>query len=212
MKLLMMGPQGCGKGTIGEMLSRRYGLPIISSGQLLRDLPKDHPRYKEITNYLNSGNLAPEDFVANLLKTRVMAGDCENGYIIDGWARNMLNLSLFDPGFDKVITLVISPQTSIARLSNRRTCSKCGKVYNLVTLPPKVEGICDVCGGSLTQRDDDQEEAIKKRLDIYYHETKEVLEYFRNKGLLMEVDAEPLPDVIFEEVCRRLNSENIVEK
>jgi adenylate kinase len=117
----------------------------------------------------------------------------------------MIDLTYFDPGFDKVILLKISTETSIYRLSGRRTCRSCRRVFNINTAPPKVKDICDVCGGELYQREDDTEEAIRRRLEIYYSDTQEVVEFFRNKGILLEIDAEPAPDAVFESVLAALN-------
>lgn len=204
MKLLLMGPQGCGKGTIGEMLSDKLDIPLISVGEMLRNVPPSHPRYKELTSFLNRGLLSPQDLVAELLKERVLQPDCANGFIFDGWGRKKIDLEYFDPGFDKVILLEISPETSILRLSNRRTCRKCGKVFNLITVPPKKEGVCDECGGELYQRDDDTKEAINTRLSIFYHDTQEVLQIFKKRGILIEIDGEPAPEVVFQSVMSAL--------
>ncbi|HLB51701.1 hypothetical protein A3F07_00715 [candidate division WWE3 bacterium RIFCSPHIGHO2_12_FULL_38_15] len=205
MKFLIVGPQGSGKGTIGEMLSKRLGIPLISVGDILRDLPKDHPKYQEVQDTINGGNLAPVEIVGELLKERVSKSDCTNGFIFDGWARRLKDIEYFDPGFDKVILLNISPGTSVKRLSSRRTCENCGSIFNIETVKPKVENVCDVCGGMLLQRDDDKPEAIIKRLDIFNEETMPVIDYFRKKGVLLEINAETLPEEIFENVLRALN-------
>ena len=206
MKVLLLGPQGCGKGTVGKMLSDKYRIPLISSGQALREVPPHHPRYTELHEYMDNGLLAPQDFVASMLRERTSKPDCSNGYIMEGWGRAMIDLKYFDPGYDKVVVLDIKPETTISRLSNRRTCRKCGKVFNIVTVPPKVEGKCDECGGDLYQREDDTESAIKKRLEIYSTETREVVNHFRDKGILLNVDAEPAPEEVFASVVSALNS------
>ena len=205
MKLLMIGPQGSGKGTIGEMLSEYLRVPLISVGETLRDLPKTHPKYQEVQDTINKGNLAPVEVVGELLKERVSQPDCAKGFIFDGWARRLKDLKYFDPKFDKVIFLQISPETTVKRLSTRRTCEKCNRVFNIETVPPKVEGTCDVCGGRLLQRDDDTPEAILKRLDIFNTETLPVVNYFREKGVLLEINAETPPKNVFEDVLKALN-------
>jgi adenylate kinase len=117
----------------------------------------------------------------------------------------MEDMQAFDPGFDKAILLTISTETTLIRLSGRRTCSQCGEVFNVVTMPPKKAGICDNCGGAVVQREDDKEEAILTRLSIYRTETQEVLDYLREKNILVEIDGEPSPEIVFENVKKSLN-------
>src|SRR3989344_3223611 len=205
MKLLMVGPQGSGKGTIGEMLSELLGVPLISVGETLRDLPTDHPKYNEVHDTISMGNLAPVEIVNGLLKERVSKTDCVNGFIFDGWARRLKDLEYFDPNFDKVVFLNISPETSVKRLSSRRTCENCGRIYNIETVRPRTEGICNVCGGRLLRRKDDEPEAIIKRLEIFNEETTPVIDFFRKKGVLLEINAETAPKEVFENVLRALN-------
>ncbi len=195
MKLLLMGPQGCGKGTIGEKLSEKLGIPLISVGQVLRDIPADHYLYEEMHSAMVKGVLAPNDKVAELLKERVLEEDCKNGYILDGWARQMSDLDEFDPGFGGVLNIKISRETSVKRISGRRTCSSDGKIYNIYTLPKEMLAECK---GELVQRADDTEEAVKTRLEIYYSETQEVLDYFATKGILREIDGEGTPQEVFD--------------
>ncbi len=210
MKILLMGPQGSGKGTIGEMLSNHLHLPLIAVGDVLRSIPQDHPWYEEFHTVMNKGELAPQGKVAQLLKERTSQPDCKNGFIQDGWGRKMIDLEYFDPGYDLVLFLKISPETTVYRLSNRRTCRNCNKVYNIITAPPKVENVCDVCGGELYQRKDDTEEAIRRRLAIFNSDTQEVLDHFRKQGKLIEIDGEPMPDEVFESVKKAV--ENISDQ
>ncbi len=200
MKILLMGPKGCGKGTIGNMLAEYLGIPVISTGQMLRDLPETHPWYKLFHEQMARGVLADQEKLAKLLRAKIAENAYSKGYILDGWFRTMENVKLFEPPIDVAVLLQISPETSVKRLSSRRTCSNCGAVYNIYSVPPKVEGICDKCGGKLIQREDDTEEAILKRLKIYNEDTREVLEYLRRKCLLKEVSAEGLPAEVFTTV------------
>ncbi len=193
MKILMMGPQGCGKGTIGKLLSEGLGTPLISTGEVLRELPHDSSLYKEMDSYMSRGLLAPNDLLAKILKEKVAGME---SYILDGWGRQKSDLAFFDPGFDQVIYLTISKETSLKRLSTRRTCNNCGEIYNIVTKKPKIEGICDLCGGALVQRNDDKEEAIAERLEIFNKETLPVIDYFRQKGLLVELNGEGSPQEV----------------
>lgn len=204
MKILLIGPQGCGKGTIGDMLGEKLGYPVISAGQLLREMPESHPRFIEAKNLILAGKLAPFELLADLIIARTSLDDCKSGYILDGWARSMDNLKFFNPGFQKVIYLTISKETTVERLTNRRTCKHCGAIFNIKTVPPKNPGICDICGGELIQRDDDKEEAILQRLEIFNTETLPVINYFKAQGILIEINAEPAPDIVFNSVLKAL--------
>lgn len=206
MKILLMGPQGCGKGTIGGLLSKKLGIPLLSVGQLLRDIPKSHPQYQEVQDLLARGQLIPVEVTVDLMKNRTQHDDCRAGYLMDGWGRRMADIEFFNPGYDHVIYFKINPETILNRLSTRRTCSQCGAIYNIVTIKPKVEGICDKCGGTLIQRSDDTAESIQKRLDIFNKETQPVIEHFRSLGLLREIDGEGLPQVVLERALSALKA------
>lgn len=197
MKILLIGPQGCGKGTVGNMLSDYFGIPLISAGHILREVGEAHPRKREIQDYMARGELVPQDLVADLLREETSKDSCKKGFIFDGWGRTMKDLHFYDPDFDKVILINISPETSVKRISSRRTCDYCGAVFNIVSVPPKIQGICDECGGRLIQREDDTEEAVRRRLEIFNTETSEVIEHFRNEGKLVEIDGEGSPEEVF---------------
>lgn len=201
MKILLMGPQGSGKGTVGELLSQKMGIPLISVGNTLRSLPESDSNYQLVNDYMKRGELAPQYIVARLLMERVQKDDCKNGYIFDGWGRNKVDFEHFDPGFDKVIVLIISRETSVKRISGRRICDVDGKVYNVYTLPGEE---LKKCTGNLIQREDDKEEAVNRRLDIYYTETQEVINDLKKRGIVLEIDAEPLPDEIFANIVSAL--------
>lgn len=197
MKILLIGPQGCGKGTVGSMLSDYLSIPLISAGHILREVSEKHPRKKEIQDYMARGELVPQDLVADLLREETSKDSSKNGFIFDGWGRTLMDLNFYDPDFDKVILINISPETSVKRISSRRTCDYCGAVFNIVSVPPKIQGICDECGGRLIQREDDTEEAVRRRLEIFNTETSEVIEHFRNEGKLIEIDGEGSPEEVF---------------
>lgn len=200
MKILLIGPQGCGKGTQGDMLGNYLDIPVLASGQILRNVPEISPYYALINDYMDKGLLVPQDLVASLLREEIAKPVYAKGFILDGWGRAKADLVNFDPGFDSVININISDATSIERLSSRLTCSECGSVYNTTYMLPKVSGICDDCGGRLVQRDDDTEAAIKKRLEIYHTQTQEVLDYFRQKGNLIAIDGEGTPEEVFTKI------------
>jgi adenylate kinase len=200
MKILLIGPLGSGKGTQGEMLSKHLNIPSISIGAALRALPTTSPYYEQVQSDLKAGKLASVDIAGEILKEETAKPEYKNGFIFDGWGRRLADLQKFDPGFDKVFYINISMQESIRRLSARWTCENCGKIYNTITMPPKVAGVCDVCRGKLVQREDDKEEAIKKRLEIFNTETKEVIDYFKKQGSLIEINGEQSPESVSKDI------------
>jgi adenylate kinase len=203
MKILLLGPQASGKGTVGEIISRELNIPIIGVGQLLRELSPEHPRHGEIHKIMLEGKLAPQDFLAGLLVDRTQCDDCINGYIVEGWGRNLIDLTYFDPNFDKAIVLEIARETSIKRITGRRVCTSNGKTYNVYTLPAEM---LKECTGELLQRPDDTEEAVNARLDIYYNETTQVIEKYEAEGKIIKIDGEGLPDEVAEKVLTAIKT------
>jgi adenylate kinase len=201
MKILLIGPQGCGKGTIGQMLSEKMGIPLLSTGEMLRSVDKLSKYYQEVQENLKGGILVEEYIMADLLNKELAKEKYLNGCIFDGWARSMNDLQSYDPGFDYVIVFEMSRETSIKRISGRRTCESDGKTYNIYTLPKEDLARCK---GKLVQRDDDTEEAVEKRLEIYYTETQKVVDYFDKLGKTIHINAEPLPEVVFAELMSKL--------
>lgn len=201
MKILLMGPQGCGKGTIGKMLSEKIGMPLLSVGDLLRSLTPESPYYQIVKEQMEKGVLVDNHLVGAILKQATDSSEYVKGYIFDGWARQMSDLDVFDPGFDFVVVFEMSRETSIKRISGRRICLADGKSYNIYTLPKEELAKCP---GELVQREDDTEEAVKKRLDIYYTETMKVVNYFDEQGKTIHIDAEPLPEAVFADLMSKL--------
>lgn len=203
MKILLVGPQGCGKGTIGQMLSEKIGVPLLSVGEMLRLVDESSKYYQQVQEELKKGVLVSEEIVASLLKEELAKEKYRKGYIMDGWGRSMENLRSFDPGFDFVVVFEMSRETSIKRISGRRICEADGKTYNIYTLPQEELAKCP---GKLIQRVDDTEEAVKKRLEIYYTETVKVVDYFDRQGKTIHINAEPMPTVIFADLMSKLNA------
>lgn len=195
MRILLIGPPASGKGTQGKLLAEFLNIPLISTGDILRSLSDESAFSDVITKAMESGNLAPNELVALGLKESVE--DLED-YILDGWVRQLDDLNHFDPDFDIVIFYNISDETAIKRVTSRRVCEEHGHTYNLLFDPPKVEGVCDNDGSKLIQREDDTEKVVKARLGVYRNQTLPVIDHFKKLGILIEVDAEPLPDEIFE--------------
>jgi adenylate kinase len=204
MKILLIGPVASGKGTIGAKISKELHIPLISVGELLRNLPENHPQKKKINEIMESGELVPQEIVASLLKEEVAKESAKDGFIFDGWGRRKEDLDYFDPGFDKIIYLKVSPETSFKRITARRTCENCEAVYNLISVPPKEPGICDICGGNLVKREDESDETTKRRLEIFEEETRDTIEMFKKQGKLIEIDGEGTPDEEYELVKKAL--------
>jgi len=203
MKILLTGPQGSGKGTVGASLSSHFNIPLISVGELLRDLPETASHYAEVNSSMKEGALPPVKIVVQIVQERLKAVDCSDGYILDGWCRRMDDLKAFTPPVDVVLVLDISRETSIKRITGRRICTSDGKTYNIYTLPKEK---LEECRGELTQREDDTQEAVEIRLNIYYTQTKEVIDYFEKQGLLKIVDAEGMPEEVFQNALNALKS------
>jgi adenylate kinase len=200
-KILLIGPQGCGKGTIGQMLSEKIGIPLVSVGGLLRSLASDSPHFKTVHEQMEKGVLVDNHVVGGVLKHELNDPKYAQGYIFDGWARQLSDLDVFDPGFDYIIVFELSRETSIKRISGRRICTLDNKNYNIFTLPKED---LERCKGHLVQREDDTEEAVKKRLEIYHTATLEVVDYFDRQGKTIHINAEPLPEVIFADLMSKL--------
>lgn len=204
MKILLIGPVASGKGTIGEKIGRDLHIPLISVGSVLRSVSDSHPQKEKIDEIMESGELVPQDIVAELLKEEVSKESAKNGFIFDGWGRRKEDLEYFDPGFDHVIYLKVSPETSFKRITARRTCENCEAVYNLISVPPKEPGICDICGGNLIKREDESDETTKRRLEIFEEETRDTIEMFRKQGRLIEIDGEGTPEEEYSLVKKAL--------
>ncbi len=195
-RLVFLGPPGAGKGTIANRIAAKFNLPHISTGDLLRkEVAAETEVGKKAKGEMLRGELVNDELVTAVLRKRLSQGDAAKGFILDGYPRTMKQVELLENALkeigeklDVVLHIDASQKTIIKRLSNRRQCKRCGKLYNLVSLPPKNKGRCDVCQGELFQRKDDEQEAIKKRLQAYGQRTKPIISYYKEKGLLREVD------------------------
>lgn len=213
MNLILFGAPGVGKGTVSEMLEKKYSLPHISTGDLFRDeVKKGTSLGRQVQELISEGKLVPDDLVISLIKQRLSEKDCSKGFLLDGFPRTLpqadsLEVFLSSQGkkIDFAVNIWIPREEIVRRLSSRRTCKACGSVYNLQfkDLTPKKEGVCDKCGGELYQREDDKEETILQRLDVYEKQTVPLVEYYRKKGFLVEVTGES-SEVIFKKLCKIL--------
>ncbi len=207
MKLILLGAPGAGKGSHAKLISKKYNIPQISMGDIIRENIKQGSELGlKFKSYADKGNLVPDELVIELLKDRLKKDDCENGYILDGFPRTLAQAEALEniAEIDKVLLLDCTEETVVQRLSGRRTCKRCGKIFHMTNMPPKVEGICDACKGELFQRDDDNEETIKNRLNVFREQTSPLIEFYKNKNILKTVDANPQLEEAYPNVEKAL--------
>jgi adenylate kinase len=195
MKLILLGAPGAGKGTQAEILCKELNIPTISTGNILRAAIKNGtPTGLKAKAFMDDGKLVPDEVIIGIINDRLAEEDCATGYILDGVPRTIAQAEALEKAgilFDHVISIEIADETIVNRMSNRRVCEDCGASYHLVAVPPKVEGVCDKCGGKLVQRKDDAPETVKARLDIYHKETEPLKGFYAERGLLRSVDDRP---------------------
>ena len=191
MKLILLGAPGAGKGTQAEVLCRKLGIPSISTGNILRAAIKDGtPTGLKAKSYIDAGALVPDEVIIGIVDERLAQADCQNGYILDGVPRTIAQAEALEKAgisFDAVVSIEISEEEILRRMSGRRVCGACGASYNVDFVPPRVEGICDSCGGKLIQRKDDTPETVRERLKVYHTETEPLVDFYANRGLLRPV-------------------------
>ena len=192
MKLILLGAPGAGKGTQADILCKELDIPTISTGNILRAAIKNGtPTGMKAKAYMDEGKLVPDDVIIGIITERVAEEDCKNGYILDGVPRTIAQAESLEKAgivFDDVISIEISDEVIMERMSGRRVCEHCGASYHLVAVPPKQEGICDKCGGKLIQRKDDAPETVKARLEVYHKETEPLKDFYAKRGLLKSVE------------------------
>jgi len=195
LRIVILGPPGSGKGTQAKIISEMYGIPHINTGDLLREEVAKGTEVGRIAKpYMDQGKLVPDDVITRMLEERLSQEDCKGGFILDGYPRNLHQVDLLDEilkrlgvDLDCVLNILIDDEVVVRRLTTRRICSVCGAIYNLINKPPKKEGVCDICGGRLIQRDDDREEVIRRRLEVYKEQSEPVLERYRKRGLVRDI-------------------------
>ena len=191
MKIILLGAPGAGKGTQAEIISKKLGIPTISTGNILRAAVKaGTPIGLEAKSYMDAGKLVPDEVIIGIIQERLAESDCANGFILDGVPRTIAQAEALDAHgihFDAVLSLEIDDSVIEARMTGRRTCHTCGATYHVVAAPPKQEGVCDKCGGALEQRKDDLPETVKHRLEVYHNETEPLKDYYQAHGVLLSV-------------------------
>ena len=214
MNLILLGPPGAGKGTQAQRMVERYRIPQISTGDILRTAVKEStPLGMKAKGLMDQGKLVPDEIVTGIIEERVKARDCDSGFILDGFPRTIPQAEALQPiltkvgkKIDHVINIEVDPEELVRRLTGRRTCKNCGAMFHLLFQPPKKEGICDRCRGTLYQRADDQEETIRTRLKEYEKQTSPLIQYYQGKKILRSIQGVGGPDQIFDQIIRLLDA------
>lgn len=195
MKLILLGAPGAGKGTQADILCKELNIPTISTGNILRAAIKNGtPVGMQAEAYMKAGKLVPDEIIIDIIHDRVAEADCAEGYILDGVPRTIAQAEALEAAgirFDCVLDIEVSDEEIVSRMSGRRACTDCGATYHVKAAPPKVEGVCDACGGKLVQRDDDKPETVQDRLRVYHAQTEPLKDFYAQRGVLKAVDNQP---------------------
>lgn len=209
MRLVFVGPPGVGKGTYAAAVSQRCGIPHISTGDMIREeIKRGTELGKRLREYVERGALVPDELVTEMVRQRLQQDDCKRGFILDGYPRTLKQAEELDKitTIDLVLNFVAPDEVIIDRISGRRICRRCGAIYHVKYMPPKLPGICDKCGGELYQREDDKAEVVKKRLEVFREQFTPILDYYRRRGLLVDVDASEQAEKVVPRVFAVLES------
>lgn len=212
MRIVLLGSPGSGKGTQACKIITKYNIPHISTGEIFRDnIRRQTAIGEEAKRYIDKGLLVPDEITLHIVEDRFDQPDCAAGFLLDGFPRTLVQaealereLANSDKKLDAAVNLEVNDDTIIKRMTGRRVCSKCGATYNLMYNKPAVEGICDKCGGNLYIRDDDKIETVTNRLRVYKNETQPLIDFYKNRGILVTVDGELDAEVVFQNICKAL--------
>jgi adenylate kinase len=213
MVIILLGAPGSGKGTQSKILVEKLNIPQLSTGDMLREAVKAGTKLGlEAKSYMDQGALVPDSVVLGLINERIQKSDCKNGFILDGFPRTIAQadglsnlLKAVGKKINYVIALDVNEDALVERLTGRRICKNCGESYHIKFKQPKVEGVCDLCGGELFQRDDDKEEVIRKRMSVYRNQTEPLMQYYKNQGCFFLIDGMKAPDEVTKEILAILN-------
>ncbi|MBR6585587.1 MAG: adenylate kinase [Firmicutes bacterium] len=212
MRTVLLGPPGAGKGTQAVRIVEKYNVPHISTGDIFRENIKNGTELgKKAQEYMNKGELVPDDLVIEIATTRLLADDCKNGFLLDGFPRTVYQAEKLDAfleehgmKLDKVIDIEVEKEELITRLTGRRVCKACGASYHVVNIPPKTEGICDNCGGELFQRADDTIETVENRIEVYIEQTMPLVDYYKKADNIVEIDGALPLDTVFDAIVEAI--------
>lgn len=209
MNLILLGPPGAGKGTQAKMVAAKFKLPHISTGDMFRETAQSGSELgKKLQSYMSAGKLVPDDVVIEVVKTRLSQPDTKNGFLLDGFPRTVPQAQALDriladkqEKIDDVVSLSVNEDEIVKRLSSRRVCAGCGASYNTLTQPPKIENVCDLCGGQVVQRADDTAATVRNRLHVYNEQTSPLIAYYAKQGVLREVNGSRPVEEVFKNIC-----------
>ena len=215
LRAVLLGPPGAGKGTQAVRLVEKYEIPHISAGDIFRKNIKEGTELgKKAQEYMNAGALVPDELVVDLVKDRLQQDDCKNGFLLDGFPRTIFQAEKLDEflsesnlKMDIVINLKVEKEALIKRLTGRRVCKDCGASYHIVNIPPKKEGVCDICGGELIQRKDDNIETVENRINVYEEQTAPLIGYYKEAGSLVDFDGEASLDEVFDAIVQAIGEQ-----
>lgn len=212
LRTILLGPPGAGKGTQAAKIVEKYGVPHISTGDIFREnIKKGTELGKKAQEYMNRGELVPDDLVIEIATTRLLEDDCRNGFLLDGFPRTVYQAEKLDEflaargsKIDKVLDIAVEKEELITRLTGRRVCKACGASFHVVNIPPKQEGVCDYCGGELIQRADDNLETVTNRIDVYEAQTMPLIDYYEKAGNLVHIDGSTGLENVFADIVSAL--------
>ena len=218
MRLILLGPPGAGKGTQAKLLAKRFNIPHISTGDMLRDEVRgDSQLGQRVSRFVKSGELVPDEIIVEVVMNRLSKPDAQRGFILDGFPRTLnqawqLSQALKQQNYpvDLVIYFATTTAVSIRRLSGRRVCKRCSANFHLINMPPKKEGICDFCGGELFLREDDKEETVEKRLAIYQNQTTHLIDYYKKNAKLREVSGDLEAEQVNAKLIEMFTQEHLI--
>ncbi len=214
MKIIMLGAPGAGKGTQAKQIADKYSIPHISTGDIFRANIKNGTELgKKAKQYMDQGALVPDELTCDLVMDRIQQDDCKNGFVLDGFPRTIPQAEALDAALGKInekmdyaIDVDVPDGNIVNRMSGRRACLNCGATYHLISIPPKVEGICDRCGSEIVLREDDKPETVQKRLKVYHEQTQPLIDYYKNQGILKSVDGTQPMDEVFKAIVTILGA------